>query len=213
MSTTDITDFTVLSGADDWPMFRVTAQGELRQAGLFTLLEDVIKALTASDALHIAAANTPLPGSSAPAGVAFKDTPAERNSRALGVLQKYLSAELKLEYLDESNAGVLWAKLRARFEEENRADTAMGILSDLFATKLVIEGDSELVEKKQLETHIALVKGYFDRLTRLKYPFPPELQPLILLSTLPQDSYWTGIRGNIVSSLGSTITLDKFVDA
>ncbi|KAJ6626299.1 hypothetical protein B0H10DRAFT_2211187 [Mycena sp. CBHHK59/15] len=95
MSTTDIADFTALLGADDWPMFCVITQGELRQAGLFTLLEDVIKALTAAHALHIAAANTPLPGSPAPAGVAFKDTPAERNSRALGVLQKYLSAELR----------------------------------------------------------------------------------------------------------------------
>ncbi|KAJ6541143.1 hypothetical protein B0H10DRAFT_2448306 [Mycena sp. CBHHK59/15] len=93
MSTTDIADFTALLGADDWPMFCVITQGELRQAGLFTLLEDVIKALTAAHALHIAAANTPLPGSPAPAGVAFKDTPAERNSRALDWL---LSSSLRL---------------------------------------------------------------------------------------------------------------------
>ncbi|KAJ7729207.1 hypothetical protein B0H16DRAFT_1330588, partial [Mycena metata] len=156
-----------------------------------------------------AIANTPLPGATPPPGVAFKDTPEERNSRALGVLQKYLAADLKLEYLEEPNAGVLWAKLRQRFEEENSAHTATSVLSDLFATKLVVEGDPELVDKKQLADHVALVTGYFDRLARLKYPFPPDLQPLILLGTLPQDSYWTGIRGNIVSSQGSKITLDK----
>ena len=193
---------TELSGAEDWPMFRVTAQMELRREGVFTLLETVIQAATAADALTAAAVNTPLPGATLPAGIAFKDTPAERNSRALGIINKFLSAELQMEYVDETNAGALWAKLRARFEEDNRADTAMGVLSNLFTTKLVVENETELIDRTKIETHIGIIKGYFDRLARLKYPFSPDLQPLILLSTLPEDVYWTGIRGNIVLVLG-----------
>jgi len=190
-------------------MFRVTAQMELRREGVFTLLETVIQAATAADALTAAAVNTPLPGATLPAGIAFKDTPAERNSRALGIINKFLSAELQMEYVDETNAGALWAKLRARFEEDNRADTAMGVLSNLFTTKLVVENETELIDRTKIETHIGIIKGYFDRLARLKYPFSPDLQPLILLSTLPDDTYWTGIRGNIVSSLGTGMTWDK----
>ncbi|KAJ7475326.1 hypothetical protein B0H11DRAFT_2428366 [Mycena galericulata] len=134
---------------------------------------------------------TPLPP---PAGVPLKDTPSERNSRALGIINKFLSAELHLEYVDEPNAGALWAKLRARFEEDNRADTAMGVLANLFSTKLVMESDAELIDHAKIETHIGIIKGYFDRLARLKYPFSPDLQPLILLSTLPEDPFWTGIK-------------------
>ncbi|KAJ7434197.1 hypothetical protein B0H11DRAFT_2296426, partial [Mycena galericulata] len=203
------TAFSELSGAEDWPMFRVNAQMELRRDGVFTLLESVIHAATAADALTAAAIITPLPGTAPPAGVPLKDTPSERNSRALGIINKFLSAELRLEYVDEPNAGALWAKLRARFEEDNRADTAMGVLANLFSTKLVMESDAELIDPAKIETHIGIIKGYFDRLARLKYPFSPDLQPLILLSTLPEDAFWTGIKGNIVSSLGTGMTLDK----
>jgi len=209
MSATAIPASTVLSGAEDWPMFRVSAQMELRREGVFTLLESVIQAASASDALTAAAVNTPLPGATAPPGTAFKDTPTERNSRALGIINKFLSAELQMEYIDETNAGGLWAKLRGRFEEDNRADTAMGVLANLFGTKLAIESEPELIDRTKIAAHIGIIKGHFDRLARLKYPFPTDLQPLILLSTLPEDTYWTGIKGNIVSSLGTGMTWDK----
>ncbi|KAJ7749473.1 hypothetical protein B0H16DRAFT_1374630, partial [Mycena metata] len=232
----------LLSGAEDWPMFRVNTQSELRREGVYTLLESVIQAATAADASTAAivvtaslitlAVTAPTPAAAAgttttapaPAAatgtttlvagppapsVAFKDTPRERNSRALGIIQKFLSAELCLEYVDETSAATLWANLRARFEEENRADTAMGILNTLFHTKLVVESEAELIDRTKIETHIGVVKGYFDRLARLKYPFPAELQPLILLSTLPDDPFWAGISGNIVSSLGTGMSLDK----
>ncbi|KAJ6520336.1 hypothetical protein C8R45DRAFT_807797, partial [Mycena sanguinolenta] len=208
----------VLSGADDWPTFRVDVQIELRREGVFTLLEHVILAPTAADAFVAAAALISLPpgnntpGAPAPAsvaGVAFKDTPAERNSRALGIIQKFLSAELRIQLVDENNAGILWAKLREKFEEENRADSAMGALGNLFHTKLVVEGDPELMPRIKIQDHITLITKYFDRLARLGYPFSPDLQPLILLSTLPEDAYWTGIRGNIVSSIGTGLTLTK----
>ncbi|KAJ7464899.1 hypothetical protein B0H11DRAFT_2308658 [Mycena galericulata] len=72
-----------------------------------------------------------------------------------------------------------------------------------------MESDAELIDRAKIETHIGIIKGYFDHLARLKYPFSPDLQPLILLSTLPEDAFWTGIQGNIVSSLGTGMTLDK----
>ncbi|KAJ7722411.1 hypothetical protein B0H16DRAFT_1431431 [Mycena metata] len=232
----------LLSGAEDWPMFRVNTQSELHREGVYTLLEPVIEAATAADASTAAivvtaslitlAVTAPTPAAAAgttttapaPAAatgittlvaglpapsVAFKDTPRERNSRALGIIQKFLSAELCLEYVDETSAATLWANLRARFEEENRADTAMGILNTLFHTKLVVESEAELIDRTKIETHIGVVKGYFGRLARLKYPFPAELQPLILLSTLPDDPYWARISGNIISSLGTGMSLDK----
>lgn len=138
MSITAVPASPELSGAEDWPMFRVNAQMELRREGVFTLVQDVIQAPSAADALLAAAASIPLPGATLPPGIAFKDTPTERNSRALGIIVKLLSAELRMEYVDEPNAGTLWAKLRERFEEDNRADTAMGVLASLFNTKLVI---------------------------------------------------------------------------
>ncbi|KAJ7734218.1 hypothetical protein B0H16DRAFT_1731827 [Mycena metata] len=225
----------LLSGTKDWPMFRVNTQLELRREGVYTLLESVIQAATAADASNAAIVVTtsltaPAVTVTAPAGtttpaaaagpttlvagspapsLTFKDTPPERNSRALGIILKFLSAELCLEYVDETSAATLWANLRARFEEENRADTAMGILNTLFHTKLVVESEAELIDRTKIETHIGVVKGYFDRLARLKYPFSADLQPLIRLSTLPEDPYWAGISGNIVSSLGTGISLDK----
>ncbi|KAF7372435.1 hypothetical protein MVEN_00104800 [Mycena venus] len=183
MSTIAVPASTELLGAEDWPMFRVNTQMELRREGVYTLLETVIQAATAADALAaVPALSTTLSGTPPSTGVAFKDTPAKHNSRALGIINKFLSAELCMEYVDESNAGTLWAKLRAHFQEDNHADTAMGVL---------------------IETHIGIIKGYFDHLAQLKYPFSSDLQPLILLSTLPEDTYWTGIRGNIVSSLAT----------
>lgn len=59
-----------------------------------------------------------------------------------------------MNYVDESNAGTLWATLRARFEDDNRADTAMGILANLFTTKLVVESEAELIDRAKIETHI-----------------------------------------------------------
>jgi len=159
MSTTSVLPSPELSGAEDWPMFRVAAQMELRREGVFTLLETVIQAATAADALTAAAVNTPLPGATSLTGVAFKDTPAERNSRALGVVNKFLSAELQMEYIDETNAGALWAKLRSRLEEDNRADTAMGVLASLFTTKLVVESETELIDRTKIETTLALLKA------------------------------------------------------
>jgi hypothetical protein len=202
---------------------------ELRCEGVFTLLETVIQASTAADALTAAIAvtsslgtapavtvtsttggtTTSVAGSTPTPGVAFKDTPAERNSCALGIISKFLSVELCMEYVDETSAGTLWAKLRERFEEDNRADTAMGVLASLITAKLVVESEAELIDRSKIEAHIGVIKGYFDRLSRLKYPFSADLQPLILLSTLPDDPYWTGIRGNIVSSLGTGMTWDK----
>ncbi|KAJ7718543.1 hypothetical protein B0H16DRAFT_1609011 [Mycena metata] len=218
----------LLSGAEDWPTFRVSAQSQLRREGMFTLLEIVIQADSATTALAAAAIITSSLRPSAPAAatgtsttssstttvvappaVAFKDTPAERNSRALGIINKFLSLELCMEYVDESSAATLWAKLRERSEEDNRTDTAMGVLSNLFSTKLAIESNPELIDRIKIATHIGIVKGYFDRLARLKYPLPADIQPLTLLSTFPDDPYWAGIKGNIVSSLGTGITWDK----
>jgi hypothetical protein len=85
----------------------------------------------------------------------------------------------------------------------------MGVLASLFTTKLGVESEAELIDRSKIEAHIGVIKGYFDHLSRLKYPFSADLQPLILLSTLPDDPYWTGIRGNIVSSLGTGMTWDK----
>ncbi|KAJ7120647.1 hypothetical protein C8R46DRAFT_1256644 [Mycena filopes] len=201
-----------LSTAADWTSFRVQAQSELRREGVFTLLEPIITAPSAADALAAAIANIPLPstpGSTSAVGIAFKDTPPERNSRALGIITKYLSTELALEHLDESNAGVLWAKLRKRFEEENAADTAMGVLTSLFATKLAPEVEGEPFDKAKLTTHIGVVRSHLDTLTRLKFPFSAELQPLILLGTLPDNNKWASIKGNIISSLGTGLNWDK----
>ncbi|KAJ7875090.1 hypothetical protein B0H13DRAFT_2550417 [Mycena leptocephala] len=243
MSTTFVPAATQLSGAEDWPLFRVHTQLELCQEGVFTLLESHCShcycdpcnwwyysaAQTAADALIAATAvtnslstaptvtvtpatggTTTLVAGPTPApGIAFKDTPAERNSRALGIINKFLSVELCMEYVDETSAGTLWAKLRERFEEDNRADNAMGVLSSLFTTKLVVESEAELIDCSKIEAHIGIIKGYFDRLSQLKYAFSADLQPLIVLSTLPDDHYWTGIRGNIVSSLGTGMTWDK----
>ena len=119
---------TLLAGASDWHDFRVNAQVELRRQGVFTLIASVIQADTPTNATAAVPGATPAPGSTI-TGLAFKDQPEERNSRALGVILDFLSPELRSEFLDEKSAAALWAKLRHRFESENKADTAAGLLA------------------------------------------------------------------------------------
>ncbi|KZV59267.1 hypothetical protein PENSPDRAFT_595766 [Peniophora sp. CONT] len=208
-----------LSGSDDWPLFRVKAKARLRREGVWTIVEHAVAAIDAAatgtgTAPTTVADLSPRPDASptiyptpSTSSVTFKDSPAERNSRALGLIFEYLSDELQMDYDEAELAGTLWVKLRQRFEEQNRGDAAMTTLTDLFRTKLAV-GDNSKVDHAAMETHVTAIKGYLNRLKRLKYGLADDLEPLILLSTLPDDEYWTGIRGNIVSSSGATLSWD-----
>ncbi|KAJ7708014.1 hypothetical protein B0H16DRAFT_1823471 [Mycena metata] len=190
----------LLSGAEDWPMFRVNTQSELRREAVTAPTPAAAAGTTTTAPAPAAATGTTTLVAGPPApSVAFKDTPRERNSRALGIIQKFLSAELCLEYVDETSAATLWENLRARLKRKIAP----------IQLWLVVESEAELIDRTKIKAHIGVVKGYFDRLAWLKYPFPAELQPLILLSTLPDDPYWAGISGNIVLSLGTGMSLDK----
>lgn len=69
MSTTASSAPTELSGAEDWPMFHVNTQIELRHEGVFTLIQPVIQAASVVDATTAAAATVSTVTAIVPAGV------------------------------------------------------------------------------------------------------------------------------------------------
>ncbi|KZV59031.1 hypothetical protein PENSPDRAFT_620827, partial [Peniophora sp. CONT] len=194
-----------LSGSDDWPLFRVKAKAKLRREGVWTIVEQAVKIIDASTA-SIASGSSPTQPVPTSVDDLSSAQPAPRSASPTSSSAAATTAP-QMDYEDEILAGSLWVKLRRRFEEQNRGDAAMTTLTDLFRTKLVV-GDNSKVDHAAMETHVTAIKGYLDRLKRLKYGLAEDLQPLILLSTMPDDEYWTGIRGNIVSSSGAGLTWD-----
>ncbi|KAK7002506.1 hypothetical protein R3P38DRAFT_3215694 [Favolaschia claudopus] len=172
----------LLRSARDWNAWESYTEGELRKEGLWLVVEkgDTTASAASGSSASLVTITVPL-----------RDTFAERDSRALGLIR------------------ALWEALKKEYSQANKTEIAFALLQQLLRRKLRLEDGQEKVTLSGMTAHVDKFASDLNRLDGLGYSVDADLQPLFLRRTLPKTSGFEALQASILGSVAANSKLTR----